>query len=183
MGLKNTPVIATQRLLLRGKRRSDAAGMLNYYLDPMVRPWLGGYPPDDLWQVRKMVSSNQSVSSFVIIERQSNKVIGEIDLYNVIQGRLASIGYILLSEYWGMGYMTEAATEILRLGFIDMRLDRIRACIMKNNTKSRRLVEKMDFEFESEMKEADFGGRVEDVCYYSLSRERYLAKHNQSTAK
>ena len=73
--------------------------------------------------------------------------------------------------------MTEATAEILHLGFIEMGLGRIRACIMKNNIKSRNLAERMGFEFECEMDEADFGGRMEDVCYYSLSRERYLVMH------
>ncbi|MBR6407257.1 MAG: GNAT family N-acetyltransferase [Clostridia bacterium] len=174
MSSKDTPQITTQRLLLRGKFRKDAAGILNYYTDPKVRPWLGGFPYDSMPEIRRAVSGDKSKSSFVIIERATNRVIGEIDIYNIIQNRIANIGYILLSECWGRGYMLEAAAPVLRMAFVDMRLSRLRACIMQDNTRSRKLVERLGFDFECSMKEADFGGRVEDVCYYSLSREKYL---------
>jgi len=52
-------------------------------------------------------------------------------------------------------------------------LTRIRARMNVNNTASVRVAEKLGMMFETRLNDCDFGGRVEDVLHYSISREQF----------
>lgn len=176
MSHKSTPIIKTNRLILRGKLKKDASAMLKYYTDENVRGWLGGFPPTDIAPIKRMVSHDKSRSSWLIIEKQSGEIIGEFDIYRIVQGRLAEIGYILLSQHWGKGYMTEIMTAMLPYAFDRMKLDILRLTIMQENQRSRRLAEKMGFKLDAQINNADYGGRIENICIYSLHRIDYKAR-------
>lgn len=173
MSHKNTPIIQTERLILRGKFKKDADAMLRYYTDEKVRGWLGGYPPVDTKPIKRMVSRDKSRSSWLIIEKQSGEIIGEFDIYRIVQGRLAEIGYILLSQHWGKGYMTEIMSAMIPYAFDKMGLEILRLTIMKSNQRSRHLAEKMGFSLDAQLDDADYGGRIENICIYSLRRQNY----------
>lgn len=176
MSHKNTPIIQTERLMLRGKFKKDASAMLRYYTDDKVRAWLGGYPPIDTKPIKRMVSHDKSRSSWLIIEKQSGEIIGEFDIYRIVEGRLAEIGYILLSQHWNKGYMTELMSTMIPYAFDTMGLDILRLTIMESNKRSRHLAEKMGFVLDAQINDADYGGRIEDTCIYSLRRQNYKAR-------
>jgi RimJ/RimL family protein N-acetyltransferase len=53
------------------------------------------------------------------------------------------IGWRLMPQYWGRGLATEAAREVLRLGFEVYGLDEIVSFTVPANTRSRRVMEKL----------------------------------------
>ena len=55
------------------------------------------------------------------------------------------IGYDLLKEYWGNGYMQEAIDEIIKYAECVMSIKQIDANIFVDNVKSIRLLEKFGF--------------------------------------
>ena len=175
---KDTPVITTNRLILRGKTKKDANAILGYYTDKNVRIWLGGYPPTELNIIKRILKKDNSKYSWAIILKETNQVIGEFDIYHIVEGRLAELGYILSFENWGKRYLTEVMQTMIPFAFNTIGLKRLRVSIMTDNKRSRKLVERMGFIYEAELKEADFGGRIENVCYYSLTPEDYKSVYN-----
>ncbi|MEM6463813.1 MAG: GNAT family N-acetyltransferase [Pseudomonadota bacterium] len=53
------------------------------------------------------------------------------------------IGWRLAADKWGKGYATEAATELLRLGFEDRRLDEIVSFAVAANTRSTAVMKRL----------------------------------------
>lgn len=74
------------------------------------------------------------------------------------------IGYDLYPNYWGKGYMIEAVRAICTFARSDMKVRGINACIYTDNDKSVKLVEKLGFAFNGQIKDEIFCG------------ERYLHK-------
>jgi ribosomal-protein-alanine N-acetyltransferase len=64
------------------------------------------------------------------------------------------IGWRLAWEYWGRGYATEAARASLAYGFQTLGLDEIVAMTVPRNTRSRRVMEKLEMSYRPE---DDFG--------------------------
>ena len=60
----------------------------------------------------------------------------------------AELGYWLGVPYWGQGYATEAAREMLRYGFQDLGLHRIYASHFEGNSVSGRVLQKLGMQHE-----------------------------------
>ena len=80
--------------------------------------------------------------------RDDGRQIGGIGLRVDYQHQHAELGYWLGPPYWGLGYATEAAREILRYGFQDLSLHRIFASHFKHNTASGRILLKLGMRYE-----------------------------------
>jgi len=84
------------------------------------------------------------------------------------------IGWRLARDHWGKGYATEAAKAAIIFGFREMKLDQIVSFTVKNNFRSRRVMERLgmtcrpedDFEHPS----LAVGHRLRPHVLYRLSR-------------
>jgi RimJ/RimL family protein N-acetyltransferase len=59
--------------------------------------------------------------------------------------RAAELGYWIGRPFWGEGYATEAARRVVRFGFRELALDRVRSSCLVRNPASRRVLEKVGF--------------------------------------
>ena len=57
------------------------------------------------------------------------------------------VGYWIGVPYWGQGYATAAATELLRVAFEEKDLGKLRSACLVRNPASRRVLEKVGFRF------------------------------------
>jgi ribosomal-protein-alanine N-acetyltransferase len=81
----------------------------------------------------------------------------------------AEIGFWLLPEFWGKGFMPEAAQVILRYGFEEIGLHRIYAYVETENQNSKKILHKLDFALEGTMKECEMkNGEWIDLEMYAL---------------
>jgi len=80
--------------------------------------------------------------------RSDGRQIGGIGLRIDEQHQHAELGYWLGAPYWGQGYATEAAREMLRYGFEDLKLHRIFASHFKHNPASGRILVKLGMRHE-----------------------------------
>ena len=87
----------------------------------------------------------------------------------------AEIGYGLFGdEYKRQGLMSEAILPIIEYGFIEMKLNRIEAFIGPENIASIKLINKLNFVKEGQLREHYCeNNRVEDSIVYSLLRKEY----------
>jgi ribosomal-protein-alanine N-acetyltransferase len=102
--------------------------------------------------------------------KDDDVAIGEYCLWNFEPGFLcAEVGYELHSKYWNRGLMSEALTEVLTYGFVEMGLHRIEACPFACNFHSRDLLVKLGFRLEGTLRDRHlFHGRYLDQLYYGL---------------
>jgi len=80
--------------------------------------------------------------------RGDGRQMGGIGLNIEEQHQHAELGYWLGAPYWGKGYATEAAREMLRYGFEDRQLHRIFASHFKHNPASGRILVKLGMRHE-----------------------------------
>ncbi|WP_442604225.1 GNAT family N-acetyltransferase [Paenibacillus sp. KN14-4R] len=90
---------------------------------------------------------NDSAYFFGIFSNESDRLIGNVQLFQVIRGPLQSafIGYFLDKEVNGKGYMTEAVKLMVDYAFNELKLHRIEAGVMPHNLGSMRVLEKAGF--------------------------------------
>lgn len=87
--------------------------------------------------------STRSRFAWKIIEMEKQKLIGLAGMF--LSNDRFNIGefyYKFYPKYWGKGYATEAAKEIIRFGFQDLKLHRIEAGVATENKASIKVLEK-----------------------------------------
>jgi ribosomal-protein-alanine N-acetyltransferase len=103
---------------------SGADDIINFYLEPEPR--------------------NQH--RWVIIRKADNAKMGTCGFHCWDKNNAKTeIGYDLLKEYWGNGYMQEAISEIINFAECVMSIKQIDANIFVDNIKSIKLLEKFGF--------------------------------------
>ncbi|MBD8112168.1 GNAT family N-acetyltransferase [Priestia megaterium] len=84
---------------------------------------------------------------FGLFQKENNKLIGTISLFQVLRESLQSafIGYFLDQHHNGKGYATEAVKVLVGYAFEELHLHRIEAGVMPRNLPSQRVLEKAGF--------------------------------------
>ena len=77
--------------------------------------------------------------------------------------------YGLAKDYWGRSIITQAAKAAISFGFETANLKRIIALVLPENQASKRVIEKVGFDYEKQLH--IFGL---DVLYYSLEAEAII---------
>lgn len=87
--------------------------------------------------------------SFAIFLKDTNELIGWVGIGNLdcISGE-KEIYYLIGKQFQGKGYAFEAAREIIKYGFTNLGLNRIVAKVNPKNIASKRIIEKLGFNFE-----------------------------------
>ena len=84
----------------------------------------------------------------------------------------ATIGYDLLKEYWGNGYMTEAVKAMINYGFEELGLMRIEATVEPANTASVRVLERAGFQLEGKLRKRYlYKDRFHDELVFGIIKE------------
>jgi len=108
----------------------------------------------------------------VIQEKKSNKIIGNISLYQE-DSRSKSVTIWLIKDYWGLGYGTEALS-----GIVDevkkTNLGSLYATCDSRNIGAVRMLEKCNFECIDKIEgdRADIDGNIGDELLYELELRR-----------
>jgi ribosomal-protein-alanine N-acetyltransferase len=143
--LKATPLIETERIILRHLRNEDAIACEKLESYPDVKRFLGGVVnrtvEETLLKIEKF-KNNWTV--LAIIEKQSNCFIGRCGfLRESNQNQEAELHIALDKNYWNKGLATEIAQALISEGFDTLGLKTIKAVVNPNNTASIHLVEKL----------------------------------------
>lgn len=82
--------------------------------------------------------------------------------------RKAEIGFWLLPEFWGQGFMQESFPVICDFGFNTLGLHRIEGFVDAANTNCKRAIEKMNFKREGTMRDCEMkAGKFLSVDIYA----------------
>lgn len=168
------PDLKTERLLLRRFRLDDASEVQNlagnfnvsimtlnipYPYEPgMAEEWIGSH--QDYWEAKARVA-------YAIVKRDSQQLLGTISLVR-IDGSEAELGYWIGEPYWGMGYCTEAARELIQFSFQKLGLKKIVAEHLTSNTASGKVMEKAGMRHVMTTQKVDRHGENASVEVYEI---------------
>ncbi|QCA29556.1 N-acetyltransferase [Vagococcus xieshaowenii] len=136
----------TERLLLRPVDLIDAASMYDYASDEEVSQFV--FPThQSIQETQQAIAEffiNNSLGKYAIVLKETQQMIGTIDLQNIDEkNRKAEIGYTLSKNYWGQGLVPEAAKQLLWLAFCQLKLNVVSAIHDIDNPNSGRVMEKI----------------------------------------
>ena len=147
-------MLYTERLLLRPFEEGDAPALFLIANDPAVGPAAGWEPHPDVGHSRMILRTVLQVpETYALCLRSDGTLIGSISLFfpgscNLTIGQNdAELRAWIGKAYWGQGYITEAAREMIQHGFEDLRLSRIYGAAFSDNAASARLQEKLGFRY------------------------------------
>ena len=117
--------IETERLLLRVRTVADAEDIFDL---PVVqksltqqdfhpsRPW-----KDEIYYLEHILPERNQKDNlpagYGIVVKGTDKVIGSVDFNHRHEDDVLEIGYTLHPDYWGLGYVPEAARSLIDLAF------------------------------------------------------------------
>ncbi len=170
-------ILTTERLLLREFEDNDWRAVLQYQSNPeylRYYHWSRRTEQDVRAFVRMFInwSEEQPRKKFqlAIILKEENRLIGNCGIRKQTDlAQIAEIGYELDPHYWGHGYATEAAYELVKFGFGQLALHRIWAYCIAENIASARVMERLGMTFEGRLRESEWmKGRWWDTRLYSI---------------
>lgn len=175
------PVLYTPRLILREICLGDAEDMFYYAQHPLVGPNAGWAPHTSIQETRRVIQlfleakKRGEPGVFAIIDRQTGRMIGTIELFNLVFGFKAELGYALSPDYWGRGIIPEAAESVLEYGFHVLQLKRIEASAFLTNYQSQRVCEKLGFIREGVARNGylRYDGKIIDKEIFGLTDTEY----------
>lgn len=105
--------------------------------------------------------------------KDTNKVIGEIVLYDFRLRKQADIGYRINKNYWGKGYAPEAGLAMIKAAFELLELNRLQIRCFSNNHGSVRVAQKLGFSQEGLIRQGAILNVMTDYYIFGLLREDY----------
>lgn len=148
-------ILQTERLILRPWQESDAEDLFRYASSPEVGPAAG-------WPAHTSVENSRAIirdvlsapETYAIIDKTTGRAIGSIGIKLGKASILdlpeteGEIGYWLGVPFWGNGLIPEATEEILRYGFMQLKLNKLWCAYYDGNIKSKRVQEKCGFVYQ-----------------------------------
>ncbi len=173
--------IHTERLLLRPITIKDAPDIFAYASNPEVTKYVRFVTHKSIKDThafirRVQASYRKGITPLWGIEiKASGRLIGASGFLQWPNpDRRAELGYVINPDFWGQGYVTEAAKALCEFAFKKMKVNRIEACAFVEQKASQRVLEKIGFKFEGILRQKEFiKGRFVDETMYSLLREAY----------
>ena len=176
--LKDLPTLETDRLILRKMSLDDAEAVFAYASDPEVSRYV-------IWETHRSIEESRAFLKLAIAKYENG---GEPDWGIIYKGdhRLlgtcgiaawepdharAELGYVLSRDYWGRGLMAEAVRAMIRFGFDRMKLNRVEARCIAENTASARVMEKAGMVYEGTLRQRELiKGAYRDMKVFSILR-------------
>lgn len=187
-----TPTLRTARLLLRPFNEADTDALFALQSNPqVVRYWDSPAWREHVRAERFIATCKQmeegGTGARLVIETCSDRLFtGWCCLVSWNPDyRSATLGYSLTDKVWGHGFATEASDALLQWAFGTLDLNRVQAETDTRNAASARVLEKLGFKREGELREdCVVEGEVSDTWVYGLLRREWkpLQIHPRSVA-
>ncbi len=180
------PTLHTERLTLRPLSVLDADDMFEYARTPYVGPLAGWEPHKTVSETINVITnlitprSPYDLGVWAIIDNNTSKMIGTIELYNHSPLFKAELGYALSPKYWGLGIVPEAVNEVVAYAFEFLALKRLEVGLFLDNIQSKRVCEKTGFTFEGVSRNGyiRYDGKILDKANYAMTKEDYFNNRN-----
>ncbi|MBM6619556.1 GNAT family N-acetyltransferase [Bacillus suaedaesalsae] len=164
------PSLQTNRLDLHILTLEHSQEVLHHFSDQDVTRFMDIEPCKDMKEAEEIITYhlNDSGCRWGIFNRETNEMMGTLGFHYLRKDTdrfVAEVGFDLSRKYWGKGYMTEAMNEVLRFGFREIQLDSIDATVEPGNVMSIKLMERLEFNRDIELRD--------HLIYYYLERKDF----------
>ncbi len=143
--------VETDRLVLRDLKEEDLPVLIEHFTDPKSRDNILSNQSNEAfvrWYVglAGLISKQEPRRAYVlaVVLKSENVVVGSCDLWDAASESInAKIGWHIGSDYSGRGYATEAARQLLSIGFETNDVSRVYADCFAHNKAAMRVMEKI----------------------------------------
>lgn len=190
--------LTTRRLRLRRHRSSDAGALARLIDNWNIVRWLAEVPfpytEDDARKWITQTHRNWQLAKdyqFVVTRAEDGCMVGHMGLRIAssalepsgngqapsLRGREGELGYWFGEAFWGQGMAGEAARATVQFGFRHLRLERIWAASLPDNTASLRVLDKAGLKFVTrQIRKFSVHGRNEEVPILAARAVDYWAR-------
>lgn len=176
-------VFETERLKLRRIEASDSADMFSYSSLEATSRYLLWSPHTSEYATRCMIDRLKReyrdglYYELAIVLRENGRMIGTCGITSYSEeDRTVEIGYVISPQYWGMGIAPEASSVIINFAFCQLGAHRVEARYIKENERSRRVMEKCGMRFEGIARNGMLvKGRSRDIGICAMTRDDYFS--------
>lgn len=173
--MTETPILETERLVLRPLMPADAVALHPSFADPDVMTFWSEPPHASLDETRgRLMRGGPGWRNWAITLKGDDTAIGMLAAGEKRQGRVVEVGYLLGRAHWGTGIAQEAVTRLIDQLFRTEGHRRVFADTDPDNAASRALLERLGFRFEGILRgewETHLG--VRDTALYGLLAEEW----------
>lgn len=176
--IDDSPVLETNRLIMRPFHARDLALYAAINADPAVVEFLGNVPLSRAESDEQAIGANHCFAKRrfgkIAIERRSDGALLGMCGLSVEPWFTddLEIGWRLGRRYWGSGYATEAASAWLAYAFDNLRAPRVISIADAPNARSIAVMRRIGMCFDHAPRLRDEGGEFEAVVY-SMDAARY----------
>ena len=154
----NTPILETERLILRPFKEDDAINVFECWeSDPDVAKYMFWTSHNDIEKTKEWISfelgqiEKQDWYRFAIVLKDTNELIGTALIYYEEEVECWEIGYNLGKKYWNKGYTTEAMRKVIDFAGKQLKISEIVGRYAKENTASGNVMKKLGFNYEKDI--------------------------------
>ena len=186
-----TPVLETDRLLLRPWRAEDVAPYARILRDPEVMRHMGSGARHRLkrlgagalgrvsrLEARRAIASlrghweRHGYGEWAVEDRATGALLGSIGLKHqddwTAEAAKVEIGWLLAREAWGQGLATEGARAGVAYAFGECGIDRLISIALPANPRSIGVMERLGLDFQGRTR-----WRGGEVVWYAIDREAW----------
>ena len=173
-----TPQLKTERLYLRSVKKDVDEIFEGWIKDERISRYMLWNDSDDREDDRHFVEeeikqiNSDSWYRWIIILQETGQIIGTCLLYNNVTEKSWDISYNLSYGFFKHGYMEEAMKEVMRFAFQQLGIQSCIAKCAQENRPSRKLIERLGFQF---VKEVDYSYEHQEITtgyYYCLEMKK-----------
>ncbi len=179
------PFIDGERISLIAQVSKFIPLIVRWNNDPEVRHYARWALPTTPEQIKKWFEpvperTARNVVFFIIYHKKDKRPIGSIGYFGINWlNRNAEISATIGEpDYWGKGIVGEAAKLLIKYGFTELNLHKIKAGVFNPNSRSLRAAEKLGFKKEAVLKDELYvDGEYVDAHYFSLFKRDWLKEN------
>lgn len=166
----------TARLTLRPLKVTDAAWFASYAGAPQVACMTGSVTVNmtemeaEFWIIRNLSRQERGLA-YPYVMMHDDEPIGIVDLFKRSEDSALEIGYSMVPDYWGLGFMYEACEAVIEEAKSTLGATRIIAGVFIDNPASLRLLHKLGFTAARTHEEWFSMGRMEKAKGVTLTLE------------
>lgn len=154
------PILETERLILRPITIEDKSAIYKWAGDPevsryMIYPNYNSEDDADIWVNNLYNKEKEFDYGFVL--KETGELIGSGGLYGK-DGDIWTIGYNIRRDMWGKGIAPEACRKIIEYVREHYRVHAIQGDFANENSKSRRVMEKLGMTYLEDCEYSKFDG-------------------------
>lgn len=176
--------LETKRLILRSFKEEDLEDFYEYAKNPNIGPSAGWKPHADIEESKNILNMFLEADEvWAVVLKENNKLIGSVGLHkDPLRSApdVKMLGYVLSEEYWGKGIIVEASVAAINHAFSEMGVNMVSVHHYPFNQKSRRVIEKLGFQYEGTLRHATkiYDESIYDLVCYSLTKDEWEAARN-----